>query len=153
MSIVNPLDVLRERVLLELARRKMRQNQRQVDANRRFLQTIGKRAVSNTAQMDMNPNEDPDPAGYASTQTNNYLYAYRVPEDDIEVENRLGQQQHPTSDRGTERQLAWENHEDDTVVQEMGNDQTRRVGSKGELNPFVHFLLFQEYFLRKIVFI
>ncbi|XP_054014735.1 diuretic hormone 44 [Hylaeus anthracinus] len=45
LSIVNSLDVLRQRVLLELARRKAMQAQRQVDANRRYLETIGKRSL------------------------------------------------------------------------------------------------------------
>lgn len=45
LSIVNNLDVLRERILLELARRKALQDQRQIDANRRILDSIGKRSV------------------------------------------------------------------------------------------------------------
>lgn len=45
LSIVNSLDVLRQRVLLELARRKAMQDQRQIDANRRILETIGKRSL------------------------------------------------------------------------------------------------------------
>lgn len=45
LSIVNSLDVLRQRVLLELARRKALQDQRQIDANRRILETIGKRSL------------------------------------------------------------------------------------------------------------
>lgn len=44
LSIVNSLDVLRQRVLLELARRKALQDQRQIDANRRLLESIGKRS-------------------------------------------------------------------------------------------------------------
>lgn len=51
LSIVNNLDVLRQRVLLELARRKALQDQRQVDENRRFLETIGKRSVSNAGRI------------------------------------------------------------------------------------------------------
>ncbi|KAG5346590.1 DIH44 protein, partial [Acromyrmex charruanus] len=47
LSIVNNLDVLRQRVLLELARRKALQDQRQVEENRRFLESVGKRSVSN----------------------------------------------------------------------------------------------------------
>ncbi|XP_011863404.1 PREDICTED: uncharacterized protein LOC105559600 isoform X2 [Vollenhovia emeryi] len=50
LSIVNNLDVLRQRVLLELARRKALQDQRQVDENRRFLETIGKRSVSDAGR-------------------------------------------------------------------------------------------------------
>ncbi|XP_018305429.1 diuretic hormone 44 [Mycetomoellerius zeteki] len=51
LSIVNNLDVLRQRVLLELARRKALQDQRQVDENRRFLESIGKRSVSNADRI------------------------------------------------------------------------------------------------------
>lgn len=45
LSIVNNLDVLRQRVLLELARRKQEQDLRQIEANRRVLENIGKRSV------------------------------------------------------------------------------------------------------------
>ncbi|XP_012536667.2 uncharacterized protein LOC105836878 [Monomorium pharaonis] len=51
LSIVNNLDVLRQRVLLELARRKALQDQRQVDENRRFLESIGKRSVSDAGRI------------------------------------------------------------------------------------------------------
>lgn len=44
LSVTNSLDVLRQRVLLELARRKALQDQKQIDANRRFLDNIGKRS-------------------------------------------------------------------------------------------------------------
>ncbi|XP_050455804.1 diuretic hormone 44 isoform X2 [Cataglyphis hispanica] len=45
LSIVNNLDVLRQRVLLELARRKQEQDLRQIQENRRVLENIGKRSV------------------------------------------------------------------------------------------------------------
>lgn len=51
LSIVNNLDVLRQRVLLELARRKALQDQRQVDENRRRLDIVGKRSVSNAGRI------------------------------------------------------------------------------------------------------
>lgn len=51
LSIVNNLDVLRQRVMLELARRKALQDQRQVDENRRFLESIGKRSVSDADRI------------------------------------------------------------------------------------------------------
>ncbi|KYN10307.1 Diuretic hormone class 1 [Trachymyrmex cornetzi] len=51
LSIVNNLDVLRQRVLLELARRKALQDQRQVEENRRFLESVGKRSVSNADRI------------------------------------------------------------------------------------------------------
>lgn len=43
LSIVNPLDVLRQRLLLEMARRRMSESSRQVAENRKLMQTIGKR--------------------------------------------------------------------------------------------------------------
>ncbi|XP_059619606.1 uncharacterized protein LOC132263707 [Phlebotomus argentipes] len=43
LSIVNPLDVLRKRLLLEIARRQMRENNRQIEINRAILKTIGKK--------------------------------------------------------------------------------------------------------------
>lgn len=46
LSINNSVDVLRQRVLLELARRKAMQDQYQIDENRRMMQTIGKRSSS-----------------------------------------------------------------------------------------------------------
>nr|XP_012235378.1 PREDICTED: uncharacterized protein LOC105679737 isoform X2 [Linepithema humile] len=45
LSIVDNLDVLRQRYLLELARRKALQDQRQVGENRRVLESIGKRSA------------------------------------------------------------------------------------------------------------
>ncbi|XP_046409919.1 diuretic hormone 44 [Neodiprion virginianus] len=124
LSIVNPLDVLRERVILELTRRKMRQNQKQVDANRRIMQSIGKRAITDAVQL--NSNEDSDPAGFMSSKADDFLYSYRIPETDLAPEDRSGQQhrQHLASDRGTERQQAWE------ALQESESDQTRRMGSE-----------------------
>lgn len=44
LSIVNPLDVLRQRLLLEIARRQMRENTKQVEINRAILKNVGKRA-------------------------------------------------------------------------------------------------------------
>lgn len=41
LSIVNPLDVLRQRLLLELARRRMKENQDQINANAEILKKIG----------------------------------------------------------------------------------------------------------------
>lgn len=43
LSIVNPLDVLRQRLLLEIARRQMKENTRQVEINRAILKNVGKR--------------------------------------------------------------------------------------------------------------
>ena len=46
LSIVNPLDVLRQRLLLELARRRMKENQDQIQANAEILKKIGRRKRS-----------------------------------------------------------------------------------------------------------
>ncbi|XP_049887256.1 diuretic hormone 45 isoform X1 [Pectinophora gossypiella] len=44
LSINNPMEVLRQRLMLEVARKQMREaNQRQAVANRLFLQNVGKR--------------------------------------------------------------------------------------------------------------
>nr|AWT50600.1 neuropeptide DH45 [Diaphorina citri] len=43
LSIVNPLDVLRQRLLLEIARRRQEKSQSQINENRKFLSSIGKR--------------------------------------------------------------------------------------------------------------
>ncbi|XP_046668390.1 diuretic hormone 45 [Homalodisca vitripennis] len=56
LSIVNPLDVLRQRLLLEIARRRMRQSEEKIAENRKWLKTIGKRSVS--AQQDEDSLED-----------------------------------------------------------------------------------------------
>ncbi|XP_072935444.1 diuretic hormone 45 isoform X1 [Epargyreus clarus] len=46
LSINNPMEVLRQRLLLEVARKQMREaNQRQAVANRLFLQNVGKRGI------------------------------------------------------------------------------------------------------------
>lgn len=50
LSIVNPLDVLRQRLLLEIARRRMRQSEEKIHSNREWLMSIGKRSVD--AQQD-----------------------------------------------------------------------------------------------------
>ena len=46
LSIVNPLDVLRQRLLLELARRRMKENHDQIQANAEILKKIGRRKRS-----------------------------------------------------------------------------------------------------------
>lgn len=75
LSIVNPLDVLRQRLLLEIARRRMRQSQDQIQANREILQTIGKRTdrqlqLRNIEQDDNNDNDDDDVnSGFAISST------------------------------------------------------------------------------------
>ncbi|XP_055545802.1 uncharacterized protein LOC129730481 isoform X2 [Wyeomyia smithii] len=56
LSIVNPLDVLRQRIILEMARRQMRENTRQVERNKAILREIGKRS-----HRDFAPSEDDSP--------------------------------------------------------------------------------------------
>ncbi|XP_055377821.1 putative mediator of RNA polymerase II transcription subunit 26 [Condylostylus longicornis] len=46
LSIVNPIDVLRQRLLLEIARRQMKENTKQVELNRQYLKNIGKRGTA-----------------------------------------------------------------------------------------------------------
>lgn len=60
LSIVNPLDVLRQRLLLEIARRRMRQSQDQIQANREILQTIGKRDINHSQQGTNEQDDDGD---------------------------------------------------------------------------------------------
>ncbi|XP_022234985.1 uncharacterized protein LOC111083055 [Limulus polyphemus] len=43
LSIVSPLDVLSQRLMLEMTRRKMKQNQYQIMANAKLLKNLGKR--------------------------------------------------------------------------------------------------------------
>lgn len=44
LSIVNPLDVLRQRLLLEIARRRQEKSQSQINENRKILTSLGKRS-------------------------------------------------------------------------------------------------------------
>ncbi|XP_015924150.1 uncharacterized protein [Parasteatoda tepidariorum] len=50
LSIVNPLDVLRQRLMLEMARRRMKENQDQIRENAVILKNLGKRSVSSSFQ-------------------------------------------------------------------------------------------------------
>ncbi|XP_035773282.1 uncharacterized protein LOC118456539 isoform X2 [Anopheles albimanus] len=63
LSIVNPLDVLRQRIILEMARRQMRENTRQVELNKALLREIGKRS-SNFYDGSQLASYDPDRAYY-----------------------------------------------------------------------------------------
>ncbi|XP_032663099.1 diuretic hormone 44 [Odontomachus brunneus] len=104
LSIVNSLDVLRQRVLLELARRKALQDQRQIDANRRFLETIGKRSV---------PEYGPD--------------VDRVAAMSQRQQQRAGSHDQSTaSDRATSKSQDWF-EESDPVFRESQDDQMTRV--------------------------
>ncbi|GFT12989.1 CRF domain-containing protein, partial [Nephila pilipes] len=53
LSIVNPLDVLRQRLMLEMARRRMKENQDQIRENALILKNLGKRSsLSSMVDMD-----------------------------------------------------------------------------------------------------
>lgn len=106
LSIVNSLDVLRQRVLLELARRKALQDQQQIDANRRILKTIGKRSLP--------------------------LYNKDVPKAiDSRIRNGIDyviEQEEKSHDRDMvpERMQNWLRN-DDSAFRERQDDQMRRV--------------------------
>ncbi|XP_014467859.1 PREDICTED: diuretic hormone 44 [Dinoponera quadriceps] len=102
LSIVNSMDVLRQRVLLELARRKALQDQRQIDANRRFLETIGKRSV---------PEYDGPDAGRVSTSGQRH------------AESRY---RSTAPDQATSKTQDWF-EENDPVFHESQDDQMTRV--------------------------
>lgn len=53
LSIVNPLDVLRQRLLLEIARRRMSQSKEKINANRERLNSIGKRSAQFVSDNDV----------------------------------------------------------------------------------------------------
>lgn len=57
LSIVNPLDVLRQRIILEMARRQMRENTRQVERNKAILREIGKRSHADFRSSDGDDSE------------------------------------------------------------------------------------------------
>lgn len=46
LSIVNPLDVLRQQLMLDMARQKMRENQNKIRQNHEYLKNLGKRSIS-----------------------------------------------------------------------------------------------------------
>lgn len=45
LSVLSPLDVLRERFMLEMARRRIKENKEQIQANAEILKNLGKRSV------------------------------------------------------------------------------------------------------------
>ncbi|XP_017756460.1 PREDICTED: diuretic hormone 44 [Eufriesea mexicana] len=112
LSIVNSLDVLRQRVLLELARRKALQDQRQIDANRRILETIGKRSLP-LYNRDM-------PKSVDSRIRNGIQYI-------IEEEGKSNDQ-NITPERIPDRLQDWL-QTDDYAFREKQDDKTRRVQS------------------------
>ena len=54
LSVVSPLDVLRQQLLYEMARRRMKERQEKIRANEAFIQQVGKRSVDpNDSGFDM----------------------------------------------------------------------------------------------------
>ncbi|KOC63935.1 Diuretic hormone [Habropoda laboriosa] len=110
LSIVNSLDVLRQRVLLELARRKALQDQRQIDANRRILESIGKRSLSLY---------NGDISRAVDSRTKNGL-------EYIIEQERKSHNRNVTPERIAENMQDWL-QTDDSAFQERQDDQTQRV--------------------------
>ncbi|XP_031830579.1 corticotropin-releasing diuretic hormone 44 [Nomia melanderi] len=109
LSIVNSLDVLRQRVLLELARRKAMQDQQQVNANRRLLDVIGKRSLP------LFTNDVSKPM----TRTRNGI-EYAIEQEEKNHDRSI------TPDKVPERLDDWFQI-DDPAFRERHDDQTRRV--------------------------
>ncbi|GBM71334.1 hypothetical protein AVEN_62053-1 [Araneus ventricosus] len=51
LSVVNPLEILRQRLMLDLARRRIHENQQQIVANAQLLENIGKRSSSSVLRQ------------------------------------------------------------------------------------------------------
>ncbi|XP_011176524.2 uncharacterized protein LOC105208404 [Zeugodacus cucurbitae] len=82
LSIVNPLDVLRQRLLLEIARRQMKENTRQVELNRAILKNVGKRMLNNDGDYGYKHLSEAQQQFEYSPKNSPYLpqiYTYRVP--------------------------------------------------------------------------
>ncbi|XP_067142110.1 uncharacterized protein Dh44 [Centruroides vittatus] len=56
LSIVNALDVLRQQLMLDMARQKMRENQNKIRQNDEYLKNLGKRSIS--SQKDVSRSMD-----------------------------------------------------------------------------------------------
>nr|QQN72875.1 diuretic hormone 44 precursor [Lygus hesperus] len=54
LSVSNPIEVLRSRLLLEIARRRMQNADQQIKNNREFLKTVGKRQTAPFRTTDLN---------------------------------------------------------------------------------------------------
>ncbi|KAK1132116.1 hypothetical protein K0M31_016251 [Melipona bicolor] len=110
LSIVNSLDVLRQRVLLELARRKALQDQRQIDANRRLLESIGKRSFPLYNVADESKAVD-------SRAKNGIEYA-------MEQKEKSGSHDRSVA---SDRVGNWLRNQDDSAFRERQDDPVRRV--------------------------
>ena len=54
LSVVSPLDVLRQRFMLEMARRKIKENKDQIQANAEILKNLGKRSIPDADLSNLN---------------------------------------------------------------------------------------------------
>lgn len=108
LSVVNSLDVLRERMLLELARRKAMQDQKQIDANRRFLNSVGKRSVQD--------NNDMNYSKYIELKNNDDIFDNQLMNNQVKNDN-------PTRNP-LERTIDWYNV-DDADEQNDDHDQSK----------------------------
>ncbi|XP_043270226.1 diuretic hormone 44 [Venturia canescens] len=115
LSIVNNMEVLRNQVLFELARRKALQNQRQAMENRKILESIGKRSIQEN-EFPQNPSRSPD-------NIKNRVY----------TDARSNSAQHQQHQTYTERIPVERTHEwydiDDSLIRGNGDDETRKMVS------------------------
>ena len=119
LSIVNPVDVLRQRVILELQRRKQQQQQHQIDMNRRLLETIGKRSSHDFDSDYQNPIDS------SHNGNNNRIYTTEQQNDNQQQQQQ--QEHHSYTQRiPIDRTQNWYNV-DDNVVRENGDEDTSKV--------------------------
>uniref|UniRef100_A0A034UWZ1 Diuretic hormone n=1 Tax=Bactrocera dorsalis TaxID=27457 RepID=A0A034UWZ1_BACDO len=92
LSIVNPLDVLRQRLLLEIARRQMKENTRQVELNRAILKNVGKRMLNNDGDSSYKlPLQEQQQFEYSLKHIPypQQMYTYRAPQYDQQSQFQL----------------------------------------------------------------
>lgn len=117
LSIVNPIDVLRNHVILELARRKAVHDQRQAVENRRILENIGKRSIHRP--------EDDFPRNLPRSLENNE-------KNRLYTNPRSNPPQHEQHQQiYTQRIPIARTHDwydvDDSLIRENGDDEARKV--------------------------
>ncbi|XP_035224162.1 uncharacterized protein LOC118196806 [Stegodyphus dumicola] len=80
LSIVNPIEVLRQRLMLEMARRRMQENEKQIQQNDIILKNLGKRSAS------FDGGENFDIANGSGKRTKDYLRTLQITDpEDFEV--------------------------------------------------------------------
>ncbi|XP_066603410.1 diuretic hormone 44 [Prorops nasuta] len=73
LSITNSLDVLRNRVLLEMARRMAQQDEPQIAANRRLLESIGKRSIPDSLNRSLKFHSEENQEERSTTTSENKI--------------------------------------------------------------------------------